>query len=433
MNPTFLVIWVASAISSATPTMSLLEADTALKNGDYRAAIVEYRRALEKDPKFYEARYGLARALSLSGERSEAISLYSDLLGEHPGDPDALVCRGRVYAWEKRYEEAEKDLKIVTENHPDYADAWSALGDVYLWSGHPESAIAAYTQWIERLPDQPAPYLARAKAYRDARRFAPAREDFHIAESKGEDTKEIQRELRELDRIRGALPWELAVSYSYLNFSPSTTDWNTITTAVRHHFSRGSIALESLETRRFSEWDHALAFDGYLDLWERAYGNFRFQATPDAKVLARNDAVLELFQGFGKGWEVSGSYRYMDFPHNQVDLYGIAFAKTMGDWALREKTYFTSKNGEFDLSQTFSLRRYFGTPDDYLQVDGGWGKEEVTLGSGFWIESRKTHSISVGGQKFLSPRLGVSLSLIYSDIEGAPIRRGVTFGIITRW
>ena len=67
----------------------------------------------------------------------------------YPDDADALLGRGRVYAWEKRFDEATKDLRILTEKFPNYADAWSALGDLYLWSGRADLALSAYTKWAE--------------------------------------------------------------------------------------------------------------------------------------------------------------------------------------------------------------------------------------------------------------------------------------------
>ncbi|MGH7770819.1 MAG: tetratricopeptide repeat protein [Candidatus Binatia bacterium] len=186
----------------------LLEADSALKRGDYETATRLYRFHLEKEPSSYEALFGLARALAFSGKRKEAIEVYTDLLATHPDDADARLGRGRVFAWEGRFDEAEKDLRFVTERFPTYADAWSALGDLYLWSGRADLAVSAYTKWVELSPDEPGPYISRAKAHRDARRFSLAREELFSARVKGGDRDEIDRLLRELDRIPSALPWK---------------------------------------------------------------------------------------------------------------------------------------------------------------------------------------------------------------------------------
>lgn len=424
MIPLFVLIVISSPLT---------EADSALARGDHEAAIRRYRLQLEKDPQSYEARFGLARALAFSGKHTEAIKVYTDLLTAHPGDPDAHLGRGRVYAWEKRFEEAEKDLTFVTDRYPDYADAWSALGDLYLWSDRPSEAAEAYTKWTELVPDDPAPYMARAKAYRDARRFSLAREDLHSARRKGADEGEVDRLLRGLHRIPGALPWEASVQYGYQSFSSERSDWHTYTASIRRTFSRGSVCLQSIRTRRFSSWDEATALDGYLDLWPRAYGNVRLQVTADADVLPRSGYAVEVFQGFGEGWELSGSYRHMDYPSANVDMYGASLGKYVGNWYLRWRTTFLPEAGSILSSHAGFIRRYLGTVDDFLEIGGGRGKEVVTTGAGPRIETLRTHFFTFRVQKFLHPRLGVTLTATYNDQQDLPVGRGLSFGIITRW
>ena len=55
-------------------------------------------------------------------------------------------------------------LKAVVERKPGYADGWSALGDMYLWSDRPAEAAAAYTRWVELMPNDPAATMARGRA-----------------------------------------------------------------------------------------------------------------------------------------------------------------------------------------------------------------------------------------------------------------------------
>ena len=418
---------------STSPSSPLSQADSALEQGDYEAAIRAYRLYVEKEPKSYEARFGLARALAFSEKRREAIEVYTDLLRTHPDDPDARLGRGRVYAWEKQSKEAEKDLTFVTQKYPDYADAWSALGNLYLWTQRPNEAAEAFTKWIELLPDDSVPYIARAKAYRDARRFSLARDDLRSARAKGGNKDEINQFLRELYRVPGALPWEMAVRYSFESFSSERADWHTYTAYVRRTFSRGSLAFESIRTRRFSMWDEAAALDGYLDLWPRAYGNLRLQVTSDADVLPRSDYAVEIFQGLGDGWEISGNYRHMDYPNDNVDIYGVSLGKYVGDWYLRGRTSFLHERGSFISSHGFFARRYLKTVDDFLEVGGGRGKELVTIGAGPRIETHRTHFFTLRMQKFLSPRLGFTVAADYNDQEDLPVGRGFSFGIITRW
>ncbi len=423
---------VSLIIAAAGIPSHLEEAAEAMKRGDYEAAVGYYNLELENEPSSYDARYGLARALSFSEHRREAIQVYSELIAEHPDDPDLRLGRGRTYAWEKQYPEAQADLEWITERFPDYADAWSALGDVFRWSDRPNEAVTVYTRWIALRPDDPAPYLARAQANRELNQYEETKNDLKKAETLGGDPAKIAEILADLEQTR-IYPWQFGVTYDYLNFSPSVTDWHTVKSMLRRTFEHGSLALESIQTERFSEWDDALAVDGYLDLWPRAYANLRFQVTNDAGVLPRLDYASELYQGFGEGWELSGGYRHMDYSSNNVDLYSVSLGKYIGDWYLREKTYFLPESDGIDLSQSFSIRRYLANEDDYIQFETGFGNESVTLGLGPVIESRRTHFFSLGVHKFLTNRLGIVVSLTYQDIDRTPIRRGINFGFITRW
>lgn len=428
----------------------LIDARAAMDREDFAAAVEYYKSALQSDPKSYEIRFGLARALAFSGQWAESISEYSSLIDENPADGDARLGRGRAYAWNKQYGEAIKDLLFVTEKTPDYADAWQALGDVYRWQENPAQAVEAYTRCLSLQPKNPIVLLGRARAYLQMGRNSDAQTDVDTAETQGGDTKEIQN-LREalqppkpvekpveiaqppLAEKTGEYPWELRYSFDYLDFEPTKNEWLAHRTTIRRDFSHGSIAFESIESKRFSEWDDSAAIDGYFDLWNGAYGNLRLQVTPDADVLPRWDGYAELFQGFGEGWEVSGSYRHMDFYDNNVDLYGVGLGKYIGDWYLRAKTTLTPESGSLDVSQSFLIRKFFVSEDHFIQFMTGFGDEVVTIGAGPLVETRSTHFFSVGGQTYLTRNFGTFLNLNYQDIDKAPVRRGFELGFMIRW
>lgn len=440
---------------SHSPT-PLIDARAAMENRDFLTAVEKYRIALQNDPRSYEAQFGLARALSFSGRYLEAIDEYSKLIEENPNDGDSRLGRGRAYAWSKQYEDALRDIRFVVEKTPDYADAWEALGDVYRWQENLSQAEESYSRCLSLQSNNPAALLGRARVYLQMGRKTEAQADVDSAEANQGDAKEIQelrdalqppkpeekpvveeksavdaRPFREGREIQ--YPWELRHSFDYLDFAPTDNEWLTHHTVLRREFPHGSIAIESLETKRFSEWDDAIAVDGYFDLWSGAYANLRLQGTPNADVLASWDGYAELFQGFGDGWETSGSYRHLDFSDNNVDLYGIGLGKYIGDWYLREKTTMTTESGSLDVSQSFTIRKFFVSEDHFLQFMTGFGDEVVTIGANQWVETRSTHFFSVGGQTYLTSHLGTFLNLNYQDIEKAPVRRGFELGFMIRW
>src|SRR5258705_10550018 len=99
-------------------------------------------------PPSFDQQFQNARALAIAGHREAALSAYTALLQQSPGNADVLLGRGRLYAWMGKWAEAEADLSAATVAAPEYADAWSALGDLYIWSDRPRQAADAYGRWL---------------------------------------------------------------------------------------------------------------------------------------------------------------------------------------------------------------------------------------------------------------------------------------------
>ncbi len=82
----------------------------------------------------YDKAYKTARDLAISGDRDRALLLCEHILQEVPGHADTEILKGRIYAWNKQYEQAASLLEKTIRKYPVYADAYSALLDVYFWS-----------------------------------------------------------------------------------------------------------------------------------------------------------------------------------------------------------------------------------------------------------------------------------------------------------
>lgn len=342
---------------------TLSDAEWALATGDYAKAIEAYQEYLKENPDSYAGSFGLARALAFSGERTDAILLLNIILEKIPGDPDALLMRGRIYGWNKNYAAAETDILKVTESTPEYSDAWAALGDLYMWSDRPERAVDAYTKYVVLKPDDPQAYISRAKAYVGTRRFTTARTDLNKAQQYGGDETEIDKILRIILRNPAATAWEVSVL-----FDDNSKAWNSYETAARREFSSGSIMISANGQKR-DVWDSALLTDCYWDLWRRAYGNLRIQ-TSKAAFLPRMDYLIEIYQGIGTGWEISGGYRRMQYQP-AVDIYILSLGLYTESWYFRERIHLSPASGEINQTYLSTARFYFRTIDDYIELTLG--------------------------------------------------------------
>nr|WP_225562083.1 YaiO family outer membrane beta-barrel protein [Rhodanobacter sp. DHB23] len=364
------------------------------------------------------------RQLATGGQRQLAIQRYTDLLAAHPGNGDLLLARGRTYAWDGQYDAAESDLRTVVQHSPDYADAWSALGDVYRWSGHPQQAADAYSHWVTLAPRDPDAYIARGRARRDLGQLAAARADFDAAATLGANPAEVDSLRQSLQPRATSLTtgydWGASLGWDHTGFTGGQQGWNDIDLSLRRYFSQGSLALELLRSDHFGINDNAWALDGYVPLWSRAYANLRYQQGPSSGVLPQQEWRAEVFQGVGRGWELSASVDHLRFS-GDTQFYGVGVGRYWGNWYARYKLQYVPGVGSGSWSNRFLLRNYYrGDAFDYLEVSVSNGRSTDLNTYGTQVMNNSA-AIGIAWSHYLSPQWGFKLSAGYaegSDIPG---------------
>lgn len=397
----------------------------------------------------FDQQFQAARTLATSDQREAALRAYDALLSRSPGNADVLLGRGRLYAWMGKWPEAEADLGAVTASSPTYADAWSALGDMYLWSDRPAQAAKAYGEWLAQAPaNDPAPLIARGRAFRAARDYPAARIDFEAAGARGADAGQIGAYLLSItppglnpralapDVVGPAgFPWSASLGADWTAFSPLRPDWYEYTLSVRRHFVRGSLAFEALGARRFNLDDHAWALDSYVDLWHRAYANLRYQRGPRADLFPGNAWRAEVFQGAGRGWELSGSYDRLAFSGAATDIYGVGVGKYVGNWYARWRHLYIPGSRSSSNSDRVLVRYYYaGDADNYAEFTAGIGSSNVSS-SGLPVAAGGTHSWSTSAAfvRFINPRLGCKIGAGYDHEDRGYSGRSLFGTAYTRW
>jgi tetratricopeptide (TPR) repeat protein len=151
-----------------------------------KAAIAEYRKALEIKPDLASARMGLGMTLLATGDTKGAISELQEAVKRAPEDAAAWHLLGRVYASDKRYPYAVKALSQSLVLQPDTLAVVLDRGDVYNEMGEDARAASDYALASRLNPRDPISRVklgmvmqrlgdtARAEAaYRDALRLKP--------------------------------------------------------------------------------------------------------------------------------------------------------------------------------------------------------------------------------------------------------------------
>ncbi|MCP5087540.1 MAG: tetratricopeptide repeat protein [Rhodobacteraceae bacterium] len=127
----------------------LIEAGT----GHPETALTHFRRALELDPDFVDARINLAIACGDLGLHQEAIEACETGLKTNPENTFVLVAYSENLMQMGSGSEAEKAARKATELTPGFALAWMSLGQILNSRGQKQQAIDSFEQAVQCEPD----------------------------------------------------------------------------------------------------------------------------------------------------------------------------------------------------------------------------------------------------------------------------------------
>jgi YaiO family outer membrane protein len=258
---------------------------------------------------------------------------------------------------------------------------------MYLWSDRPAQAAEAFAHWQALEPGSAEAAAKHARALRAA--AAPARPA--DAEDSG------RRDYR----------WTGSLSAGVTDTSNAGT-WHEGGASLRRRFDTGSVALEWLRASRFGDSDQALALDAYVDLWPRAYANLRYQHASGDSLFPGNAWRAELYQGVGRGWELSASYDRLGFSGGATEIYGAGVGRYWGDFYARARLTRVPGLDSGSTAVRGMLRWYYaGNGDDYFEVAGGSGRSASELAQLGATARFNSNSASVAWVRWLGSRWGL--------------------------
>jgi Flp pilus assembly protein TadD len=107
-------------------------------------AITAYKDALRLDPSRADAGLRLAILYDKEGKFTESLPLYQKALAAYTGNPDIFCDMGYSLYLQRRYGEAETNLRQALALAPEHVRAHTNLGLVLAHSGQPEEAVAEF-------------------------------------------------------------------------------------------------------------------------------------------------------------------------------------------------------------------------------------------------------------------------------------------------
>ncbi len=120
----------------------------------YKKAIESFKKAISIDHEYSEAYNYLGRVYSLLGESDKAIAAYQAALKNVQYDtPEKPYWNmGLIYARQKKYADAVRELKNALRVSPDFVSVYNLLGRVYAKMGETEKSIASYLKVLKIAP-----------------------------------------------------------------------------------------------------------------------------------------------------------------------------------------------------------------------------------------------------------------------------------------
>ena len=153
-----------------------------MDNKQYEAASIQFKKAIQVDPKFAEAHYQLAEASLKLEHWGEGFREMSQAVELDPNNLKARIALGDFYLAGGKYPEAEEQAKAILERDPNNADGYRLLGAVQLAQKQIPEAIASYTKAIAaEARSGPGAYLNRGIAYASSNQMPEAEADFRKA------------------------------------------------------------------------------------------------------------------------------------------------------------------------------------------------------------------------------------------------------------
>lgn len=144
-----------NSLGSVLPSANAQAAD-AERRGDWDAAARDWRAALDRQPDDRTIMLSLARALRLSGNCGQSMTVVGRMLTKATNDAEALVESAKCHLVSGRPEAAETQLVSAIELAPDSWEAETTLGVVYDSLGRFAEAQAHHDRALALAPDKSA-------------------------------------------------------------------------------------------------------------------------------------------------------------------------------------------------------------------------------------------------------------------------------------
>lgn len=120
---------------------------------DYQGALDDFKRAVDRNPDYAEAYFGMGNAYRKLNANEQAIRAYQDCLRIQPHHADAHLNVGLLFSERFQYVPAESHLKQAIADDPSNPVSYFYLAEIYRKQGQCSEPIELYNKVLKMDPD----------------------------------------------------------------------------------------------------------------------------------------------------------------------------------------------------------------------------------------------------------------------------------------
>ncbi len=327
--------------------------DTTSSDGLFQAA----RKAAFDNSDYTTAKNYLYRGLQISPD-------YADL----------KVFLGRIHTWTKNYDSARFYFNAVLLKDPSYEDASSALADLEYWNDDNTKALAICESALKFHPESENLLVKKAKILNSARRFEEAQTTIDHALKINHNNTEA-RSLA--DKIKeSSSKNKIGLSYDYVSFDKQFADpWHQLSFDYTRTTGIGSITGRINYANRFKENGVQYEIEAYPHISKTFYSYVSAGYSDNVGVFPQWRGGFSLYANLPKSYECELGFRYLKFSGDPTWIYTGYLGKYYKSWLFGFRTYLTPSTftSTVSASYTASARYYYGSADDVIGFNAGYG------------------------------------------------------------